>query len=63
QMANTIVELKKEGLSILLSEQNIHFARMVSDRVYVLEKGQIHWQGAMAELADNQDVQRAYLTV
>jgi branched-chain amino acid transport system ATP-binding protein len=63
QMANTIVELKKEGLSILLSEQNIHFARIVSDRVYVLEKGQIHWQGAMAELADNQDVQRTYLTV
>ena len=63
QMANTIVELKKEGLSILLSEQNIHFARLVSDRVYVLEKGQIRWQGTMAQLADNQDVQRAYLTV
>ena len=45
QMANTIVELKKEGLSILLSEQNIHFARLVSDRVYVLEKGQIRWPG------------------
>ena len=63
QMANTIVELKKEGLSILLSEQNIHFARLVSDRVYVLEKGQIRWQGSMAQLDDNQDVQRAYLTV
>ena len=63
QMANTIVALKKEGLSILLSEQNIHFARLVSDRVYVLEKGQIHWQGSMAQLSDNQDVQRAYLTV
>jgi branched-chain amino acid transport system ATP-binding protein len=63
QMANTIVELKKEGLSILLSEQNIHFARLVADRVYVLEKGQIHWQGSMAQLADNLDVQRAYLTV
>ena len=50
QMADTIVELKKEGLSILLSEQNIHFARLVSDRVYVLEKGQIRWQGAMAQL-------------
>ncbi len=46
QMANTILELKKQGLSILLSEQNIHFARLVSDRVYVLEKGQIHWQGS-----------------
>ena len=63
QMANTIIELKKEGLSILLSEQNIHFAQLVSDRVYVLEKGQIQWQGTMAELADNPDIQRAYLTV
>jgi branched-chain amino acid transport system ATP-binding protein len=63
QMANTIVALKKEGLSILLSEQNIHFARLVSDRVYVLEKGQIHWQGPMVELDTNQEVQKAYLTV
>ena len=63
QMASTIIELKKEGLSILLSEQNIHFARLVSDRVYVLEKGEIHWQGTMAELSGNLDIQRAYLTV
>jgi branched-chain amino acid transport system ATP-binding protein len=63
KMANTIIELKKQGLSVLLSEQNIHFARLVSDRVYVLEKGQIRWQGAMAQLVDNLDVQRTYLTV
>jgi branched-chain amino acid transport system ATP-binding protein len=63
KMANTIVELKKQGLSVLLSEQNIHFARLVSDRVYVLEKGQIRWQGAMAQLVDNLDVQRTYLAV
>jgi branched-chain amino acid transport system ATP-binding protein len=63
QMANTIVELKKEGLSILLSEQNFHFARLVSDRAYVLEKGQIQWQGSMAELDTSVEVQRAYLTV
>jgi branched-chain amino acid transport system ATP-binding protein len=62
-MANTIVELKKEGLSILLSEQNVHFARLVSDRVYVLEKGQIRWHGSMDALMGNQEVQRAYLTV
>jgi branched-chain amino acid transport system ATP-binding protein len=55
--------LKKQGLSILLSEQNVHFARLVSDRVYVLEKGQIHWQGSFAELDANVDVQRTYLTV
>jgi branched-chain amino acid transport system ATP-binding protein len=63
QMANTIVELKKDGLAILLSEQNVHFARLVADRVYVLEKGQIRWQGSMQQLDTNQDVQRAYLTV
>ena len=63
QMADTIVELKKQGLSILLSEQNMHFSRLVSDRVFVLEKGQIRWQGSMAALEENIDVQRAYLTV
>ena len=63
QMAQTIIALKKQGLSILLSEQNVHFARLVSDRVYVLEKGQIHWQGSFAELDANVDVQRTYLTV
>jgi branched-chain amino acid transport system ATP-binding protein len=62
-MANTILELKKAGVSILLSEQNVHFAELVSDRAYVLEKGQIQWDGTMAELADNIDIQRAYLTV
>ena len=63
QMADTILELKKEGLSVLLSEQNIHFAELVSDRVYVLEKGQIRWEGTMADLIGNTDVQRTYLTV
>jgi branched-chain amino acid transport system ATP-binding protein len=63
QMANTIIELKKEGLSILLSEQNVHFARLVSDRVYVIEKGQIRWQGTMDALDGDQDVKRAFLTV
>ncbi|MEN3291076.1 MAG: branched-chain amino acid transport system ATP-binding protein [Burkholderiales bacterium] len=63
QMANMILELKKEGMSILLSEQNVHFAELVSDRVYVLEKGQIRYQGSMQELAANEEVRRTYLTV
>jgi branched-chain amino acid transport system ATP-binding protein len=63
QMANTIIELKKEGLSVLLSEQNIHFAELVCDRAYVLEKGQIEWHGAMAELARDTAVQRRLLSV
>jgi len=63
QMANTILELKQQGLSILLSEQNIHFAALVSDRVYVLEKGHICWTGAMSALLDDEGLQRAFLTV
>ena len=62
-MARTILELKREGLSILLSEQNIHFAQIVSDRVYVLEKGQLCWQGSMQDLSRDTDAQRAFLTV
>ncbi|HML07203.1 MAG TPA: ABC transporter ATP-binding protein [Xanthobacteraceae bacterium] len=63
KIADTIVEMKKRGLSILLSEQNVGFAEMVSDRAYMLEKGQIRWAGTMAELAASPDVQRNYLTL
>ena len=63
QMAATIAELKAAGVSVLLSEQNVHFAELVSDRAYVLEKGQIQWSGAMAELSRNVELQRTYLTV
>lgn len=63
QMANMILELKREGMAILLSEQNMHFAELVSDRAYVLENGHIRYQGSMAELAANDEVRRAYLSV
>jgi branched-chain amino acid transport system ATP-binding protein len=63
QMAQTILALKVQGLSILLSEQNVHFARLVSDRVYLVEKGQLRWRGSMAQLDGSQEVQRSYLAV
>jgi branched-chain amino acid transport system ATP-binding protein len=63
RMAATIIELKQEGLPILLSEQNLHFAALVSDRVYVLEKGHIGWSGTMADLSSSVEVQRQLLTV
>ena len=63
QMAHMILQLKSQGVSILLSEQNMHFAELVSDRAYVLEKGQIRFEGTMAELAANEEVRRAYLSV
>ena len=63
QMAHMILELKAQGVSILLSEQNMHFAELVSDRAYVLEKGQIRYQASMAELSANEEVRRNYLSV
>ena len=63
QMVQMIRELKAQGVSILLSEQNMPFAELVCDRAYVLEKGQIRYHATMAELAANDEVRRAYLSV
>jgi branched-chain amino acid transport system ATP-binding protein len=63
QMAAAIRALKAEGLSVLLSEQNLHFAAAVSDRAYIIEKGRIRFSGAMAELAANDAVRSLYLAV
>ena len=63
QMAAAIRALKKEGLSVLLSEQNLHFAAAVSDRAYIIEKGRIRFSGTMTELAANPDVRAQYLAV
>ncbi len=63
QMARMIISLKAQGVSILLSEQNLHFAQWVSDRAYVLEKGQIRFEGTMAALAADEATRRAYLSV
>ncbi|MFO1200787.1 MAG: ABC transporter ATP-binding protein [Burkholderiaceae bacterium] len=63
QMARMILELKAQGVSILLCEQNMHFAELVSDRAYVLEKGQLRWHGTMDALTADDAVRRAYLSV
>ena len=63
QMADAIVTMKREGLSILLSEQNLHFARLISDRAYILEKGAIRYSGTIAELESREDIRQAYLAM
>lgn len=62
-LANTLLLLKQQGLSILLSEQNVAFAQIIADRVYMLEKGQIRWIGTMEELVRNPELQRSYLAL
>ncbi len=63
QMAAAIDALKREGLSVLLSEQNLYFAEMVSDRAYIIEKGHIVYQGTMVDLAADAAVRQKYLSV
>ena len=63
QMAQMIVTLKREGLSILLSEQNLHFARLVSDRAVVLEKGEVKFVGSMEALMRDEALLRSHLSV
>jgi len=57
----TIQGLKRNGLTILLVEQNARAALAVADRGYVIETGQIVLEGTSRELSDNPEVQRAYL--
>ena len=55
--------LKAERLSLLLVEQNYHLALRVADRVYVMNKGQIVYEGTPADLEAAEDVKRRYLGV
>ena len=63
EMAKTILALKSEGLSVLISEQNLHFAGSVADRATIIEKGLIRFSGTMAELKANEAVRSQYLSV
>lgn len=63
QMADLIIKLKQQGISIVLSEQNIHFARWVADYAYVLEKGVLRYSGSMEGLVANEQLRREYLAL
>jgi branched-chain amino acid transport system ATP-binding protein len=62
-LGQQIAALKREGLTILLSEQNLKFAARLADRAYIIEKGQIRWEGPMGRLLEDEAARRAYLTV
>ncbi|MCC7047344.1 MAG: ABC transporter ATP-binding protein [Alphaproteobacteria bacterium] len=63
QMAAAIRGLKAEGLTVVLSEQNLHFATEVADRTVIIEKGQVRFTGTMDELARNAEARAQYLMV
>jgi branched-chain amino acid transport system ATP-binding protein len=61
EVFGVVAELKCDGVTIVLVEQNARQALAVADRAYVLETGQIVLSGPAAELAAGEEVQRAYL--
>lgn len=63
QMAHTIRKLKEQRLTVLLSEQNLHFARLVADRVLIIEGGTIRFDDTFAELEADKEIRDTYLSV
>jgi branched-chain amino acid transport system ATP-binding protein len=63
QMVEAILAMKKEGVSLVVSEQNLHFARLVCDRAYIIERGRICFSGTMAELDARPDIRDAHLAL
>ena len=61
QIFATIGEIRRQGLTVLLVEQNVHLAFKVADRAYVMETGQIRLAGTPADLARDEAVVRSYL--
>ena len=62
-IAEAIGKLKARGVGLLLSEQNLHFARAIADRVFVLDRGHIRFSGTLAELDADVGLKEQYLSV
>jgi branched-chain amino acid transport system ATP-binding protein len=63
ELGNTVNQLRKSGLSVLLVEQNLHLGLAVADYVYVINKGLIASESTPEELAKNEEVKKVYLGV
>lgn len=63
ELRHQIARMRDQGLSILLAEQNLGFVLALSDRVYILEKGEVKFSGAPDEVRDNPEIVKRYLTV
>jgi len=62
-MGESIDLMKKEGMTILLSEQNLKFSLKHADRAFIMDDGAIKFQGTISELEENEEVKKRYLAV
>ncbi len=61
EIFNILKDINKDGKTILLVEQNAHLALKLADRTYVLETGSVTLSGRSADIAQNPEIQKAYL--
>lgn len=62
-LADMILRIRQEGVTVLLAEQNLHFCAKVADRGYVIDKGSVKYEGTMSDLLANEEVKEKYLAV
>ena len=62
-LVEVIHEIRQEGVTLLVADQNLKFARRVGDRGYIIEKGSIRYSGSLNELWANEEVVRKFLAV
>jgi branched-chain amino acid transport system ATP-binding protein len=62
-LVDAVHQIRNEGLTLLIADQNVKFARRVADRGYIMEKGHIRYSGPLEELWANEDIVRRYLAV
>ena len=62
-LADMIIRIRKEGVTVLLAEQNLHFCAKVADRGYVIDKGSVKYEGKMSDLLGNDEIKEKYLAV
>jgi len=63
QLLNTVGEIAKQGVMMLLVEQNVHLAIKISDRAYVLENGRMVKESVSETLLEDDHVRKAYLGI
>jgi branched-chain amino acid transport system ATP-binding protein len=62
-LADMIIEIRGQGITVLLAEQNLNFCAKVSDRGYIIDKGAVKYEGKMSDLIVNKEIKEKYLAV
>jgi len=62
-MGEIINQIKNQGVTLLVSEQNVKFSLKIGKNAYIIDKGTIRYQGSVAELWENEEIKKKYLAV